>query len=316
MCRSLLFYSRYIAAFAQRRAFKKNSFQEFQLTSDEKRWCQELKTQGFTLIEDLFPQDLVDCIFTKADKLFRGLEIDKGDAYTVQNKIRQSLDGLSYEELANTEKFIAIKDPLINIPECVEVAFHPSLWRIICSFLGYIPPWFKPMVVRDFPSPHPRESSNFHKDNDEADSVQIFMYLVDIDESCGPLVYIPRTNRYDVQSCRPRLNRDLGLNANDGRISDAEIERYYPKAQWAVIKPKRGSVAIIHGNGLHKGPAWDLIKDSAGFEKHPRTAIRLDIDGYKINRHPSEVQSKKIRKSEYEQLSKFQKGFAKDFEIV
>ncbi len=119
------------------------------------------------------------------------------------------------------------------------------------------------------------------------------MYLVDIDESCGPLVYIPQTNRYDVKSCRPRLNRDLGVSANDGRISDAEIARYYPRAEWAVIKTKRGSVAIIHGNGLHKGPAWDLINESAIPEKLPRTAIRLDIDGYKINRHPSGVQSKK-----------------------
>ena len=314
--KTLLFYSRHIAAFSARQEFNKMACQEFRMSGKEEKHCRELQEQGFTVINEFFPGEFVDRIFSKADTHFSKLDIDMHDAYSVQSGLRDSLRGLSYEELARTEKFIALKDPLINIPEVVSIAFHPSLWKIACNFLEYIPPWFKPMVVRDFPSRFPRESSNFHKDNDEADSIQIFVYLVDIDDSCAPLIYIPGTNRCDVKSCRPRLNRDLGQRANDGRISDAEIERFYPREKWVPIKAKKGSVAIIHGNGLHKGPAWDFSEGESSSKKRPRTAIRLDIDGYKISRHPKGVQRKKILRQDYESLSPWQKIFAREFLIV
>ena len=312
MCKSLLFYSRHVAAKPERTVYKQ-ARSLFSMTDLETKHCDELRNQGFTILHRFFSFELVDRIYEKADKLFKALELDFYDAYSVQNGWRSSLKGLSYEELEASEKMVALQNPLLNIPECVHMTFNESILKIVSNFLRCVPSWYKPMIVRDFPSNRPKEASNFHRDNDEADSIQIFVYLVDIDDTRGPLIYIPGTNKYDVRSCRPRLNRDLGINADDGRISDVEIEKYYPKETWKALRIKRGSIAIIHGNGLHKGPSWPRYGDPAN---KPRTALRLDITGPKLRGNNTKVQERKIRRPDFEQLNSLQRLFARNFVII
>lgn len=278
----------------------------FPLKEFEERQVQSLRNRGYALISSAFPATAVDLIFEKADALFRGLAIDLTRAYSVQTGERLSLQGLSYDELAATEKMIALRDPLVQIPEIVDIAFHESVLRIAANFLGYVPSLYRVTLVRDFPHDQPLHSSNFHKDNDETDSLQIFIYLVDIDDARGPLVYVPGSNRYDVRSCRPRLSRDLGTAGNSGRFSDDEIERVYPRAEWATLRTVRGSIAMIHGNGIHKGPSWTRPGDPGN---KPRTAIKLDLHGRKsgVIRDGKE---NRMRRSDYQRLSDLQKLFA------
>src|SRR5580700_4898889 len=238
--------------------------------------------------------------------MFHNLEIDARRAYSIQTGERGTLDGVSYEELAATEKTIALRDPLLRIPETLDVAFHESILRIAANFLGYVPPLYRATIVRDFPHDRPLHSSNFHKDNDESDSLQIFIYLVDIDDTRGPLVYVPGSNHYDVRSCRPRLSRDLGIPANDGRLSDEEVERVYPRRNWAVLETQRGSVAAIHGNGIHKGPAWS---QPGSPKNRPRTAIKLDLHGYKAG-VPRDQNENRILASDYARMTELQRLFA------
>jgi hypothetical protein len=190
-------------------------------------------------------------IYAKADERFRNLQLDSARAYSVQSGARQSLDNLTYEELAATEKLIALADPLLHIPELLEVAFHESILKIAANFLGCIPPLYRVTVVRDFPHNRPLHSSNFHKDNDESDSLQIFVYLVDIDETRGPLVYIPGSNHYDARSCRPRLSRDLGIApcAPGGAASRPFTETEY-------IKDRRGRGRATRATGRGRPSSW------------------------------------------------------------
>ena len=304
ICRSRLFYSRRIAGAASRRLFRRNS-SLFVLSELEAQHVKSLRERGYALIPAFFPSTLVDRIYAKADDLFRRLEIDYARAYSVQTGARGSLRGLSYEELAKTEKVIALRNPLVNLPETIDVAFHHTILRIAANFLAYVPPLYRVMVVRDFPHEQPLHSSNFHKDNDETDSLQIFIYLVDVDDMHGPLVYVPGSNRYDVRSCRPRLSRDLGLAANSGRFSDEEVERIYPRSEWATLRTVRGSVAVIHGNGIHKGPSWTQPGDPLN---QPRTAIKLDLHGWKAG-VVRDGKENLIRRTDMRRLSELQRVF-------
>ncbi|MGH9733182.1 MAG: phytanoyl-CoA dioxygenase family protein [Candidatus Acidiferrales bacterium] len=305
ICRARLFYSRRIAGAKSHRAFLQNRalFSPSQL---ETQPVHSLKKQGYALISAFFPVALIDRIYAKADSLFRSLAIDCARAYSVQTGERPSLEGASYEDLAATEKVIILRDPLVQIPELVDIAFNESIVRIAANFLGCVPPLYRVTLVRDFPHEQPLHSSNFHKDNDETDSLQIFIYLVDIDDTRGPLVYVPGSNRYDVRSCRPRLSRDLGLAGSSGRFSDEEIERVYPRSEWATLRTVRGSIAMIHGNGIHKGPSWTHPGDPAN---KPRTAIKLDLHGCKsgVVRNGKENH---MRRSDLERLAPLQKLFA------
>lgn len=265
-----------------------------------------LRNHGYALIPQFFSEELMDRVYVKADAMFRGLQIDAQRAYSVQTKQRATLEGLSYDELAASEKMIALRDPLIHIPEVIGIAFHESILTITTNFVGYVPPLYRVTIVRDFPHNRALHSSNFHKDNDETDSLQIFIYLVDIDDTRGPLVYVPGSNHYDVRSCRPRLSRDLGIPENDGRLSDEEVERVYPRSSWAILRTGRGSIAAIHGNGIHKGPAWKQPGDPSN---KPRTAIKLDIHGHKAD-HVRDQKENRIRKSDFERMSELQRIFA------
>ena len=294
-----------IAGAAMREIFRRNR-DLLAPTNFEEQQVSALRKHGYALISDFFPQDLIDSIYRKADSMFWNLQIDTKRAYTVQSKERQSLEGLSYQELAASEKMIALRDPLVNIPEVLAVAFHESILKIAANLLGYIPPLYRVTVVRDFPHNRPLHSSNFHKDNDESDSLQIFIYLVDIDDTRGPLVYVPGSNHYDVRSCRPRLSRDLGIAGHDGRLSDEEVERIYPRNSWATLRTKRGSIAAIHGNGIHKGPAWGVPGSPLNL---PRTAIKLDLHGHKTG-VVRNLKENRIRRSDFERMTQLQKLFA------
>jgi hypothetical protein len=305
ICKARLLYSRRFAG-AHMRALFHQHHELFNMNAFEREQVATLREQGYALVPEFFPAPAIDCIFARVDAMFRNLEIDAQRAYSIQTKERSTLEGLTYEEIAASEKMIALRDPLLRIPELLGIAFHESILKIAANFLGYVPPLYRVTVVRDFPHHRPLHSSNFHKDNDESDSLQIFIYLVDIDDTRGPLVYVPGSNHYDVRSCRPRLSRDLGIVANDGRMSDAEVERIYPRGDWAILRTQRGSIAAIHGNGIHKGPAWT---EPGSPKNKPRTAIKLDVHGYKAG-VPRDLKENRIRKCDFERMSHLQKLFA------
>jgi Phytanoyl-CoA dioxygenase (PhyH) len=305
VCKTRLFYSRRIAGAKARREYRSN-LARFRMNDFEAHQVASLRQLGYALAPRHFHRETADRIYTQADAMFRALQIDLRRAYSVQDRQRDSLEGLTYEQLAATEKMIALRDPLIRIPELLDVAFHESILKIAANFLGCIPPLYRVAVVRDFPHARPLHSSNFHKDNDESDSLQIFIYLVDIDGLCGPLIYVPGSNRYDMRSCRPRLSRDLGIDANDGRLSDEEVERIYPRHSWVALHTERGSIAAIHGNGIHKGPAWARPGDS---NNSARTAIRLDLHGHKSG-VVRDRQENRIRRVDFERMSDLQRLFA------
>ncbi len=300
-----MYYSRRIAGAKTRRIFRRNRGL-LAMNAFEAEQVESLRAHGYALAPGFFPESLVDSIYRKADAMFRDLQIDFERAYSVETGERRSLAGVSYDELAASEKMIALRDPLVHIPELVGVAFDESILKMAANFLGCVPPLYRVMVVRDFPHARALHSGNFHKDNDECDSVQIFVYLVDIDDTRGPLVYVPGSNHYDVRSCRPRLSRDLGLASNDGRLSDEEVERVYPRSGWAVLRTARGSIAAIHGNGIHKGPAWTRPGDP---KNQPRTAIRLDAHGHKrgVERDRKE---NRMRQADFARMSELQRLFA------
>ena len=305
LCKARLLYSRRVAGAEARSAFRRHP-QLFAMNSFEAQQVECLRSEGYALAPGWLSRQTSDSIYAQADALFRSLEIDYERSYSVQTRQRMTLAGLSYEDLAATEKMIAVRDPLLCIPELMGVAFNESILKIAANFLGAIPPLYRVTVVRDFPHDRALHSSNFHKDNDESDSLQIFIYLVDIDDTRGPLVYIPGSNHYDIRSCRPRLSRDLGIDANDGRLSDEEVLRIYPRDRWAMLRTGRGSLAAIHGNGIHKGPAW---AQPGSPTNRPRTAIKLDLHGCKSG-VVRNYRENRIYRADLERMTALQRLFA------
>ena len=211
--------------------------------------------------------------------------------------------------MARSEKLVSLDSPLLKFPELLDVYFRPEILKIVANFLGFVPVQYKALVIRDFPLDRPREASNFHRDTDQTDSVQVFVYLVDVDDRSGPLIYLPGTNKHDYKSCHLRLTRDLGTPGYDGRITDEEVAKYYPREDWVPLKLKRGSAIIFHGNGFHKGPCWAVPGDPAN---RPRTALRMHMGG---NRRESAFNVTKIRAADLARLSPLQAKFTRLYKV-
>ena len=92
----------------------------------------------------------------------------------------------------------------------------------------------------------------------------------------------------------------------------SEIEKYYPQETWKAVRVKRGSIAIIHGNGFHKGPAWPKYGDP---NNQARTAIRLDFHGHRLGSN-KRWKGNKIRQADYARLSMLQKLFTEESAVV
>src|SRR5271168_3839256 len=142
ICKARLLYSRRVAGAKMRELFRRH--EALLLMNDfEREQVRSLRDEGYALIPQFFSRGLMDRIFRQADAMFHNLAVHARRAYSIQPGARDSLHGVSYEELAATEKTIELRDPLLRIPETLEVAFHDSILKIAANFLGYVPPLYR-----------------------------------------------------------------------------------------------------------------------------------------------------------------------------
>lgn len=88
----------------------------------EKEYVKNLRENGIITIENYFDDSLLDDIQKQADLMFNDLNIYKQSYNTTHNRLA-SLDDMSYEELAVSEVSINTKEPLVNVPDFIKIAF-------------------------------------------------------------------------------------------------------------------------------------------------------------------------------------------------
>lgn len=296
----------------------------FRPNAFEAQHVAELRKNGITILEGFIDEAVIDRIEAKADTLFRNLDIQKENTYSVFNKLLPSLDGFTYDEIRTFESVISLRDPLLAIPEIADVTFHETIMKITANYFGYVPREKSLVVLRNFPHAEPLHASNFHIDSDYDEVIQVFVYLVDVDGRRGPFLFIPGSHGNDARPCMPRSNADLGLGANYLRHSDEEVAKYYPRSQWVPIKAKRGSVVIAHTNGFHKGPVWDefghpdnQFRDLINFTQRSTSVgvVKHDLKRL-LGTGPGERPSFKLHRRDFERLTPLQRLAVQEAEIV
>jgi Phytanoyl-CoA dioxygenase (PhyH) len=301
--RSRLLTSRANDMLNPREALKRNR-RLFEMDDLEKEQVESLRNRGYAIAPGFFSKELMDRIYAKADAMFHNLQISRLD---MPISIRpHGCGAMSYDDLAATEKTIELRDPLVHIPEALDIIFHESILKVVGHFLDCVPTTYRAAIVRDFPQNDPIHARDFRRDNQEPDSLRLFIDLVDVDDTRGPLVYIPGSNHFGMRSRRPRLWRELVLAGSNGRLSEQEVERIYPRRTWLTLWSERGSIMAIHRNGIHKEPSWPSVSCP---DNKPRTAIRIDTRGYKLGLG-SDVRENRMRKYNFDHMSELQRLFA------
>jgi hypothetical protein len=114
----------------------------------------------------------------------------------------------------------------------------------------------------------------YHFDMDRIKFLKFFFYLTDVTPETGPHCYV-----------RGSSKRKPAPILRDGRISDEEIDRHYPKADLVEICGGTGSIIAVDTRGWHKGKAltqgerlllqFEFTNSMFG-QNYPRTHLSKD----------------------------------------
>jgi hypothetical protein len=132
---------------------------------------------------------------------------------------------------------------VIACPHILALANRPSLLRLASDYIG-CKPTLSAMVIR-WSSPEQTGVSDlqrFHRDTDDWRFLKVMVYLTDVDEFCGPHVYVKATH------CR-------GQTLRQRFWTDEEMAQSFDQSRFAVATGGMGSAFAVDTSGIHKGQA-------------------------------------------------------------
>ncbi len=133
-------------------------------------------------------------------------------------------------------------DPLLK------VALDKKLLEIVSSYLGLWPCLHSVAAWLNYPTDAAPETSQlWHRDPEDLKLIKAFIYLVDVDEQCGPFTYIPRTHPFGAEAASAqRLEKKK-------RIADDRMMRAFPPQSWQVCTGSANTMILADTLGYHRG---------------------------------------------------------------
>jgi hypothetical protein len=144
---------------------------------------------------------------------------------------------------------------LVSYPEGIppddsllKVALDRKLLEIVASYLGMWPSLYSVDAWLNYPTDAPPQVSQlWHRDPEDLRLVKAFIYLVDVDEQCGPFTYIPRTHPFgDATVAAQKLEKKK-------RIPDDRMHRVFPPESWKVCTGAANTMILADTIGYHRG---------------------------------------------------------------
>lgn len=128
------------------------------------------------------------------------------------------------------------------------VALDRKLLEIVADYLGLWPSLYSVNAWLHYPTDAPAHQSQlWHRDPEDLKVVKVFIYLDQVDESCGPFSYIPGTQPF---GSRTAAGREL---ERQKRVTDAEIGRVFPPESWRVCTGSANTMILADTVGYHRG---------------------------------------------------------------
>ena len=130
----------------------------------------------------------------------------------------------------------------------LKVALDERLLEIVSSYLGFWPSLYSISAWINFPVDAPAAKSQlWHRDPEDLQTIKTFIYLVDVDEQCGPFSYIPRTHPFGADA-----GADSALG-DERRITDEAMQAVFAPERWKVCTGPANTMIMADTLGYHRG---------------------------------------------------------------
>lgn len=135
---------------------------------------------------------------------------------------------------------IHLPQNVLDCPHIMALVNSPIIIRLAADYLGCTPTLSSLGVQWSFPINSPRIVQKFHRDSEDWKYLRFLIYLTDVDEGCGPHVYVKGSHRE-------------GLPLRLRFYPPEEISLQYGNSSIVKVFGKRGTGIAADTSGIHKG---------------------------------------------------------------
>lgn len=129
---------------------------------------------------------------------------------------------------------------VLDCPHIMEFVSSTEVVQLSTEYLGCTPTLSGIVVQWSFPTNIPSVVQKFHRDTEDWKFLRYFVYLSDVDEGCGPHVFI-KGSHLDKSPLRLKI------------YTDEEISQKYQPERFLTVYGRRGTSIAADTSGIHKG---------------------------------------------------------------
>jgi hypothetical protein len=144
--------------------------------------------------------------------------------------------------LASYPEGIAADDPLLR------VALDRKLLEVVSGYFGFWPCLYSIGAWLNYPTDTaPELSQLWHRDPEDLKTLKVFIYLVDVDEQCGPFCYVPGSQPFGANKAAVRKLEQKQ------RVPDEIMARMFPPESWRICTGPASTMILADTVGYHRG---------------------------------------------------------------
>ena len=211
----------------------------------------EIKRNSYSVIKSVFEKDfLINLGDILENKLLESLPGMKVRAHTKENH-SDSME-IFHEKLPNNADFeyakkitagLSIKDPLIEMPNILEIVKNKTLEGVVTGYYESIPKLtYAKARISFFDSVGPRDTQFWHSDPGSYRVLKALIYLNDVDENGGPFEIISGSHFKKFQDW-DKITRH----------SQENLKKFYNTDKFIKITASVGDVIFADATAFHKG---------------------------------------------------------------
>ena len=138
----------------------------------------------------------------------------------------------------------------------VRFALQPEVMSIVNSYFGMLARLRAFNVWHNVPTNQPpRDSQLWHRDPEDRCVLKMFVFLHELDETSGPLSYVPGTHALGTVKADPESHVFKEGRKYVKRSDDEQMNALVPQQKWITATGPKGTIVLVDTRGYHKGGA-------------------------------------------------------------